>query len=107
MLCITFLFDFQSRWTISVSLLCLDGWTTGGLHYQIYGSLFGFDVYQAGDMTFSWQPEAGVWYNIAIEYNANDGTASLYLDNEYEETVSCSPGYPLDVGAAAHLGGAE
>ena len=38
-----------------------DGWTQGDVHYQIYNSIFGFDINGNGDYAFQWQPEAMVW----------------------------------------------
>ena len=44
-----------------------DNWDVGDPHYQIYNSLYGFDVHRrpdtddTGDYTFKWQPSAGLW----------------------------------------------
>ena len=38
-----------------------NGWSTGDVHYQIYDSVFGFDINGNGDYAFQWQPEPMVW----------------------------------------------
>ena len=38
-----------------------NGWSPGDVHYQIYDSVFGFDINGNGDYAFQWQPEPMVW----------------------------------------------
>ena len=62
-----------------------DNWDVGDLHYQIYNSLYGFDVHRrpgtddTGDYTFKWQPSAGLWYFLSVSYLSTEAPNGPFI----------------------------
>ena len=62
-----------------------DNWDVGDLHYQIYNSLYGFDVHgrpgtdDTGDYTFNWQPSAGLWYFLSVSYLSTEAPNGPFI----------------------------
>ena len=62
-----------------------DNWDAGDLHYQIYNSLYGFDVCRrpgtddTGDYTFKWQPSAGLWYFLSVSYLSTEAPNGPFI----------------------------
>ena len=65
-----------------------DGWTQGDVHYQIYNSIFGFDINGNGDYAFQWQPEPMVWNYIAVFYSSTQQNYKLWT---YRSATSSNP----------------
>eukprot|EP01052_Picozoa_sp_SAG31_P042163 SAG31_NODE_6605_length_1954_cov_2.375741_2_plen_101_part_01 len=49
-----------------------DDWSHGDVHYQIYDSVYGFDVNGNGDRSFDWQPTAGEWNLLTVTYSVTN-----------------------------------
>lgn len=83
-----------------------DNWDVGDLHYQIYASVFGFDVHPRpgrsppdnGDYSFTWQPSSGFWYFISVAYQSTEAPGGPYIrlaiDDQFVED-STTNGKPI------------
>ena len=49
-------------------VLMEDSWDAGAVHLQIYNDNFVWSINGVGDYKFGWQPKAGVWYFVSVQY---------------------------------------
>eukprot|EP01052_Picozoa_sp_SAG31_P015482 SAG31_NODE_996_length_10492_cov_4.648802_6_plen_728_part_00 len=65
-----------------------DDWSRGDVHYQIYASVYGFDVNGNGDRSFDWQPTAGEWNLLTVTYSVTNNYIKLTVNGLLQETLN-------------------